>query len=348
MNLEVLEKYYKEGWLIKQTHPTLPLTIWNYSQSTQFEQYWDEITLQCRGLVTENETGKVVARPYHKFFNMEELKHTATNEFDVFEKMDGSLIIVFYYKNSWVVASRASFTSEQSVAATKLFCYEYTKKNFNFDVTYLFELIAPWNRIVVDYGNEEKIVLLGGIVTATGEEVSYEDLSALTQLNNIEIVKRYDGLKDIKTLKGMVANNAEGFVVRFSNGDRMKVKGEEYLRLHRVLTNFSSYNIWETMRTGKSVADCLDTVPDEFFDWVKKVESAILCNFSELKNYYYELYKRYEHIESQKEFAEEVLKLREYGLNAGILFKIRQERNFDEIIWKMCKPEYELPFKQKD
>lgn len=140
MNLEVLEKYYKEGWLIKQTHPTLPLTIWNYSQSTQFEQHWDEITLQCRGLVTENETGKVVARPFRKFFNMEELKHTATKEFDVFEKMDGSLIIVFNYKNSWVVASRASFTSEQALKAKEL-SFKYPLNSLDKNKTYIFEII---------------------------------------------------------------------------------------------------------------------------------------------------------------------------------------------------------------
>ena len=48
---------------------------------------WDEITLQCRGLVTDNE-GNVVARPFKKFFNIEEGKHTPTEEFEVFEKME--------------------------------------------------------------------------------------------------------------------------------------------------------------------------------------------------------------------------------------------------------------------
>jgi len=72
--LETLEKYYKEGWLIKQTHPELPLTIWNYSQTTQYEGKWDEVTLMCRGLVTYNETGEIVARPFKKFFNLEENK----------------------------------------------------------------------------------------------------------------------------------------------------------------------------------------------------------------------------------------------------------------------------------
>lgn len=43
--LNTLEHYYSDGWLIRQTHPTLPLTIWNYSQNTQYEGYWDDVTL---------------------------------------------------------------------------------------------------------------------------------------------------------------------------------------------------------------------------------------------------------------------------------------------------------------
>ena len=89
-----LEQYSRTGHLFKQTHRTLPLSIWNYSPEVQYNQLWDDITLQCRGLVTDNE-GNVVARPFKKFFNLEEGKHTSTSEFDVYDKMDGSLGILF-------------------------------------------------------------------------------------------------------------------------------------------------------------------------------------------------------------------------------------------------------------
>ncbi len=71
--LTTLEKYYNDGLLHKQTHPTLDLTIWNYSPKVQYERLWDEITIQCRGLVT-NSKGDIVARPFKKFFNYEEHK----------------------------------------------------------------------------------------------------------------------------------------------------------------------------------------------------------------------------------------------------------------------------------
>ncbi len=73
--LPKLNKYHNDGLLYKQTHPTLPLTIWNYTPAVQYGEKWDEVTLQCRGLVTGTE-GDVVARPFKKFFNLEENKHT--------------------------------------------------------------------------------------------------------------------------------------------------------------------------------------------------------------------------------------------------------------------------------
>ena len=99
MKLETLEKYYNDGLLHKQTHPTLDLTIWNYSPRVQYEKLWDDVTIQCRGLVT-NSKGDIVARPFKKFFNYEEHKpEDLPNEtFEVYEKMDGSLGILFYYE----------------------------------------------------------------------------------------------------------------------------------------------------------------------------------------------------------------------------------------------------------
>jgi len=69
--LSILEKYYQNGLVLKQTHPTLDLSIWNYSPKVQYEKLWDDVTKICRGLVTNSE-GKIIARPFKKFFNYEE------------------------------------------------------------------------------------------------------------------------------------------------------------------------------------------------------------------------------------------------------------------------------------
>jgi RNA ligase len=137
--LEKLNKYYEDGLLYKQVHPTLPLTIWNYSEKVQYENLWDETLLMCRGLVTNNE-GNIVAKPFDKFFNIEEGKYEPTEKFEVWEKMDGSLLIVFWYEGKWIVATRGSFTSDQAIKGIELL------KKYNTDImfrhlTYCFEII---------------------------------------------------------------------------------------------------------------------------------------------------------------------------------------------------------------
>lgn len=139
--LNTLEKYYQNGLLLKQTHPTLDLTIWNYSPKVQYERLWDDITLQCRGLVT-NSKGEIVARPFKKFFNYEEHKpeDLPNEEYEVYEKMDGSLGILFYYENEWIMATRGSFTSEQSIKGTEML-KKYPLEKLDINNTYLFEII---------------------------------------------------------------------------------------------------------------------------------------------------------------------------------------------------------------
>ena len=247
-----LEKYYSDGLLYKQVHPTLPLTIWNYTEKVQFENLWDEVTLMCRGLVTDDK-GNIVARPFKKFFNMEEGKHTSTDDFKVYEKMDGSLGILFNYDGEWVMATRGSFTSDQAVKGMEMLSnYDYNKLHKDF--TYLFEIIYSENRIVCSYDFED-VVLLGVVNTKDGYEVNLHgdlDMRIQNLVRNVglNVVKLYDGISDYSVLKEMVKDNAEGFIVLFSNGDRMKVKGVEYLRLHKIMTNVSTTGIWECLKNG--------------------------------------------------------------------------------------------------
>jgi RNA ligase len=342
MNLETLNKYYEEGWLIKQTHPTLPLTIWNYAQTTQYEGKWDEVTMMCRGLITDD-IGNIVARPFKKFFNMEEGKYTPTEEFEVFTKEDGSLGILFYYNNEWIFTSRGSFTSDQAVKGFEMLNkYDYSK--LHKDYTYLFEIIFDDNRIVVKYPFED-LVLLGIIHTETGNEVDLfnerNDIRFNNLISNIglRIVKKYDGIKDYTTLKGMIQDNEEGFVVRFSNGNRMKIKGEEYLRLHKIMTNLSTTVVWEVLSSGGNMEDLLKDVPDEFYDKIKEYVKDLAIRFDNIRKDYIQYYTDIVFkvgIEDRKSFAVEA---RRYN-HPSILFNLLDGKDINSIIWRIIKPEF--------
>lgn len=139
MDLSKLQDYVDRGLVVYQTHPTLPLKIFNYSRTCQYEGAWDEVTLQCRGLILDDRN-EIVARPFKKFFNIEEGKHTPTEDFEIYEKVDGSLITVFNYNGEWVVSSRGSFTSEQAIKGRELL-NKYPIHTLDNNKTYLFEII---------------------------------------------------------------------------------------------------------------------------------------------------------------------------------------------------------------
>ncbi len=348
---DILNKYYEDNLVYKQVHPTLPLTIWNYSEKVQYDNLWDDITMQTRGLVTDDK-GNIVARPFKKFFNDSEKKHTPTTDFDVYEKMDGSLGILFNYEGEWVLATRGSFTSDQAVKGLEMLQnYEYEK--LHKDYTYLFEIIYKESRIVVQYPYED-LILLGMIHTKTGYEVDLygegSDIRLKNLINNLgfKVVKKYDGINDYSVLKEMIKDDEEGFVVRFSNGDRMKIKGEEYLRLHKIMTNISTTAVWEMLSEGRDVLDIIKDVPDEFYKKVKSYVSDLNYNYYRYNEYAgkmhdYFRYGKYGDRDpepSKKEFALHLEKCEVHPKVKALCFAMWDKKNYNKMIWNLVRPEF--------
>ncbi len=351
-----LEKYYEDGLLYKQTHPTLDLTIWNYTPLVQYGRLWDEITIQCRGLVT-NSKGEIIARPFSKFYNFEELsvEEIPNETFEVFEKMDGSLIIGFYYNDEFILASRGSFNSDYSNWA-----YEFMELNYRGtlltdkdvyeaagyiginNLTFLFEIIKKENRIVVDYKDFEGLVLLGITKTDSGKELSYDKVLKIGEILGMFVVAKYDGITDYNELKEIISKDAEGFVVRFESGFRMKIKGEEYFRLHRILTKVSNRKIWQHLKNNEPLDKIIEDVPDEFYDWVKKTKEKLQSQFDAIK---FEIEEDYRTLINKKEFVEKV----KDNKNKHFLFMRLDtySKKLDDEIWNSIFPNYQLPFKKE-
>jgi RNA ligase len=374
-DLDILNDYIERGLVIKQVHPTLPLSIYNYSRSCQYGGQWDGITLNCRGLVLDNE-GNVIAKPFPKFFNYEE--HTADeipNEyFDVYEKMDGSLGICFYYereltyseryklwfngnyetgmeyceeivpnfddpyfhptpttKGEWHIATRGSFVSEQAIKGKEMLDKLNTQFGMIPGYTYLFEIIYPENRIVIDYGAREELVLLAIIDMETGIE------SALTDIG-FPIAPSYDGLNDFDAIRKMQIDEKEGFIVKFKSGYRVKIKFTEYIRLHKIITQVSSKIIWQHLMNGLPFDDLLEKVPDEFYHWVQDTIKELKQNFTKIEE---EAKAEFKDLGNRKSTA---LYFQTCKYPA-ILFRILEGKSYDQLIWKIIQPEYERPFK---
>ena len=343
LDLDILKQYVNEGWLEVNNHPSLPLFIYNYSRETQFSKKWDDITLMCRGLILDNE-GNVVARGFNKFFNLEEhsLDEIPNEEFEVFEKMDGSLIIGFVYNGEFHTATRGSFTSDQSIDARKIVDEMGVSDIFKEGYSYLFEYIAPQNRIVVNYGDWRELVVLSIMDNKTGEEAKYPELIVMA-CEGFRVVNRYLGITDYAQLKSKVENNKEGYVVRFKSGFRIKIKGDEYVRLHRLITNFSNVDIWELLKDKKPLDEFLDRVPDEFDTWVKGCINTLNNEYNNIEleaKYFFNEYRSPKM--ERKDIAKLVLGTPKY-LHA-ILFKMVDGKDYSNLIWKIIRPEYSKPF----
>ena len=345
--IKELNKLYDEGLLHKQFHPTYPLIIWNYSPRVQYEKLWTPLLMMCRGLVTDFD-GNIKARSFPKFFNYEEHKpEDIPNEnYVVYEKMDGSLGILFNYENEWILATRGSFTSPQAIKGKEILD-RHDISAWRKDNTYLFEIIFKENRIVVDYGDEEKLVVLGAFHTESGMEIPDSSLF-WTQDSGFEVVTTYKTWgEDWDMLKKEISNSKEGYVIRFKNGFRMKIKGEEYKRLHKILTNISNRDIWEYLKEGKPLDEMLDKVPDEFYDWVKKTKANFENQFKTIDLEYRLIYKNIKennNISDKKIFAHYALS---YS-NSSILFAMFDNKEYKHMIWKMIYPSYSKPFKKDE
>lgn len=326
----ITDKYIK-----LQKHPSLDLYIYNYTHNAQFERMWNEWTLMCRGLVLDGD-GNIVARPFGKFFNYEEPEaDIPTDEkMEIFEKLDGSFAQVVKWNGHIVVTSRGSFTSEQAFVARNILVTKHTDfiQNIEEGKTYVFELIYPDNRIVIDYGNKEDLVLLTIVDNETGEESLDYDLG-------FEVVKRYD-FDDITldSLKQLDYENEEGFVIRFSpSNKRVKVKFETYVRLHKVATGLNEKGIWEILSDGGNINDMIEGMPDELYKWAKRVVTKYHQDFSRIEASaieYYESVQASPHVQSRADYAAE---FKDFSY-PSILFSMLDEKPYKHIIWKLLRP----------
>lgn len=352
IGLSPLRKLEEEGLIRSQVHPEFPLIIWNYTEHCQFSKAWNEWTLQARGLITDQE-GNIIARPFKKFFNYEEHVGSLPDEApQIINKMDGSLGIMFWYGGTWHIATRGSFVSEQAEHAKLLLGrpeFQAALSQWPKTHTHLFEIIYPGNRIVVDYGKTDELVYLGSVINETGQE--HTDFTALvSQPFNIPTEFQGHHLEprgwSLEALKALEKPNTEGFVLRWSNGFRLKIKFEEYKRLHRILTNTTERSIWENLKEGKGIEELIEVVPDEFHKWVKDVVIKLARDFSVIQeentDIYHRLVKKTEG--DRKEFA----LLAQKCQYPGILFTMFDHRDPSPLIWKILRPAATKPFTDKE
>lgn len=278
----LLDEMIREGYVRKTAHPTLPLWTLGYSEKAQFEHRWNDATVNCRGVIVDADDN-IIARPWSKFFNLGEGNVIIDFEMpvEVTDKVDGSLGILYHEPTSsfrglgrdYSVATRGSFASDQAIHATKVWKERYSDLTFDPSWTYLFEIIYPANRIVLNYGDLDDLVLLGAVHTERGWYVGPREAAAYLNYPGPQAeVFEYKTMRE--AFEADPRPNAEGYVIR-SGSKLVKIKQADYVELHRIVTNLNEKTVWELMMDKKSLEEICEPIPDEWHDWVRKVFEEI-------------------------------------------------------------------------
>ena len=271
----------------------------------------DPVVQEARGIIIDTETLEVVCWPFNKFFNIEE-SSAAVIDWDsakVYNKYDGSLVKLWYYKKEhrWVWSSNGEIFAENcktgsSNGVIKMLNHVIEIALCDNDIvydaldkenTYMFELLSPYNRILIDYGDKPMLKLIGVKNNLTGEE-TIMDVPGVKEpytfpsdfkiafsegidevINNVNILNIDDDGKitDIKY---------EGYVVCDKYFNRVKIKSPIYIMFHQL----------DSLSLGRHTKNIIKKIMDGTID-SKSIEEKGLPYAHIVKYYEFKLSELY-------------------------------------------------------
>lgn len=282
LDTDLLEEMLAGGYVSARMHPEFPLAILNYTDKATYDRTWNDVTRKCRGLIYNCDTDEVVARPFEKFFNYgepwaPEFKHD--DPVEVFDKVDGSLGIIHRQPDGqFAVATRGSFDSEQARWATEFLRRQYSNWESFDNVSTLVEIVYPGNRIVVDYGNIEDLYYLCSIHIPSGESTV-----APREFWPGRVVKSFGWMAFADAVSRPPRENAEGLVIRHGER-RVKLKQEDYVRLHRIVFGLNARAIWEILASDGDFPSYIQSLPEEFQEWAEECALELRIQHQEWVN----------------------------------------------------------------
>lgn len=306
-------------------HPEYPLTKLVYSQIDSPKMH--PMVQECRGLVIGKHTYGIEAMCFNRFFNLGEADEITSkfdwSDFTSLEKLDGSLIIVFWniYSGDWQITTKGSFAEGEiqggcpkwddlvkSLIGDRLKGLEGA-----IQFTFIFELCSLYNKVVREY-KEPKLVLLGMFDGITEIEPLELDFERPRQYH----FKSLDEVKEFIRCQESIDPTFEGLVVKDKNGLRLKIKSSTYVALHQLKGNdnlFLTKNLLPFILAGET-----EEVITYFPECKEKVD-FLQGELDYMMSVLLQLWEDFSGLESQKEFA---LAIQGKTPLSGILFKCRQ------------------------
>ncbi len=316
------------------------LEIFNYTTHAQYNANWNIFTLIARGLILDVKKQIVVATPFPKFFNFGEAKvwgaDKVSGEIWVTKKYDGSLGIVFFDGDKWRITTRGSFNSDAAIWAQ-----QWLNENLNTSLlevghTYLFEIIYLGNRVVVPYDFQEMLLL--SAYDSTGWEYTRSEVEILKDKLKIRVteVKSFESVTNLVKAAQKLDRYNEGWVIRFANGHRLKIKGAEYCRLHRLGSRVTPLALWEVLMEGDDLEAIRVELPEEHLQEFERICSILEAKLESLIQEITEICKDKQHL-SDKEIGLALNKgewldgTKVNQIQRKFLFTVRKQNFFDNV-----------------
>ena len=344
----VLLRLIDEGYISAQAHRTFPLTILNYTHTAQYDPKleWGREMNLSRGLIFNHHNGDIIARPFAKFWNFGDTRHPETLEENlpnevpfISDKMDGSLGILYHWDGENYVATRGSFYSDQALWATAWLHAKYPALQLPKLHTICSEIIFNSNKIVIDY-DFEGLIILGAINNETGIELPRNILESYCRANELSLVQKFS--KSLSDCLKENITNREGYVLTYrSTGLKVKVKFEDYVRLHKILTGLNVHSIWELLRDSK--VDEIQTwmldlkMSAEFKVWLNDCVTELKLQFSNILTKAEEIFDARPINVTRKELAEYFLQP-DHKIYSSLLFSMADGKEIASGIWKRIEP----------
>jgi hypothetical protein len=318
-----LEQRYAIHHRRHKRHPNLVQLKYDQIDSPMSAQ----IVQQCRGLILdEADNWRPACVPYFKFFNYGE-GHAAPIDWStarVQEKLDGSLMCLYWYKGSWEVASSglpdASGPTGFGFTFAELFWRTWKELGYLLpdptdwgEYTFMFEMMTPHNRVIVPHA-KPRIVLHGVRDIDTlreyppdwnASQFGWECVKSFP-LNSLEAV--------VAACQALNPVECEGYVVVDHAFNRVKVKSPQYVALAHMKDGMSNRRMLDLVRTNEG-SEFLAHFPE-----YRPLYEEIRVKFDGLVAELETVYAKAAGIDDQKTFAIQVCKTR----LSGALFSLRK------------------------
>lgn len=312
------------------------LILFKYSDSSKHLD--SPYVKEARGLILdENDSWKIISYPYDKFFNLGEKNSAQINltESRIYDKLDGRLMILYYYKSEWIVSSSGMPDSSGLLANTNMtlgdkFWQVFNVLNYQLpsdtNLCYIFELILHSHPILIVYEKDD--LILHGARNLTSY-IEYDPI-IIAELNGYKCVNiiQFDTDTTTDALKQSVNQldykKYEGYIVCDKNFNRIKLKSKSYVE-HQDMVNRITKSLNKNIIDVKSFIKFIVNVNDknevivyfpEFVSVFERVEQCI----DDVQNEIIDIYNKLKHYKDDRDFA---IESKKYWCHT-ILQKIRK------------------------